>query len=80
MHEATHTSVAALTASSTPAKVTTAHFVGKRGASLSVASVTIPKVPSAPTNSLVVSHPAEDLRARRRVLMISPVGNTTVYR
>ena len=39
----------------------------------------IPRVPSAPMNNLVVSKPAEDLRARWRVLMTSPEGRTTVY-
>lgn len=61
---ATHTSVAAETAASTLSKVTTAHLVGKSGANRTVASVTIPKVPSAPMNSFVVSHPADDFRAR----------------
>lgn len=42
-------------------------------------SVIIPKVPSAPINNLVVSNPAEDLRARLRVLITSPEGSTTVY-
>lgn len=41
-------------------------------------SVTIPSVPSAPMKSLVVSKPAEDLRARRRVLITLPDGRTTV--
>lgn len=41
-------------------------------------SVTIPRVPSAPMKSFVVSNPAEDLRARLRVLMTSPDGRTTV--
>jgi hypothetical protein len=44
-----------------------------------IPSVTIPSVPSAPINSFVVSKPAEDLRERRRVLMTSPEGRTTVY-
>lgn len=43
-----------------------------------VPSVTIPKVPSAPINNLVVSNPAEDLRALCRVLITSPDGSTTV--
>ena len=30
-------------------------------------------------NSLVRSNPADDLRARRRVLITSPDGRTTVY-
>ena len=38
----------------------------------------IPNVPSAPINSFVVSHPAEDLRERRRVLITLPLGRTTV--
>ena len=42
-------------------------------------SVTIPSVPSAPMNNLVVSKPADDLRARRRVLITFPFGRTTVY-
>jgi hypothetical protein len=74
----TYISVAAPTASSTPPNPTTAHLVGNNGASLSVASVTIPSVPSAPMKSLVISGPAADLRARERVLMISPEGRTTV--
>jgi hypothetical protein len=41
-------------------------------------SVTMPSVPSAPIKSLVVSKPAEDLRARRRVLITLPEGRTTV--
>lgn len=41
-------------------------------------SVTTPKVPSAPIKSLVVSKPAADFLARLRVLMISPLGSTTV--
>jgi hypothetical protein len=41
-------------------------------------SVTIPSVPSAPIKSLVVSKPAEDLRARWRVLITFPDGRTTV--
>lgn len=43
-------------------------------------SVTIPRVPSAPMKSFVVSNPADDFRARRRVLMTSPDGSTTVYK
>jgi hypothetical protein len=74
----TYISVAAPTASSTPPNPTTAHRVGNNGANLSVASVTIPKVPSAPIKSLVISGPAADLRALERVLMISPEGRTTV--
>lgn len=42
--------------------------------------MTIPSVPSAPMKSFVVSNPVEDLRARRRVLMTSPLGSTTVCR
>lgn len=41
-------------------------------------SVIIPSVPSAPMKSLVVSKPAEDFRARRRVLITLPDGRTTV--
>ena len=76
--EKTHISVAAATASSTPPNPTTAHLVGNNGASLNVASVTIPSVPSAPMNSFVVSNPALDFRALWRVLITSPEGNTTV--
>ena len=43
-------------------------------------SVIIPSVPSAPMNSFVVSNPADDLRDRRRVLITSPDGSTTVCR
>ena len=43
-----------------------------------IPSVTIPKVPSAPMNSLVRSNPADDLRERLLVLMTSPEGSTTV--
>ena len=38
----------------------------------------IPRVPSAPMKSLVVSNPADDLRDLRRVLITSPEGKTTV--
>ena len=38
----------------------------------------MPSVPSAPMKSFVVSKPADDLRARLRVLMTSPEGSTTV--
>ena len=72
------TSVTAETAVATSGNWATATEVGSLGASRSVASVTIPRVPSAPMKSLVVSKPAEDLRARRRVLMTSPEGRTTV--
>ena len=41
-------------------------------------SVTITRVPSAPMNNLVVSKPAEDLRALLRVLITEPSGRTTV--
>lgn len=44
----------------------------------SLPSVTMPRVPSAPMNSFVVSNPADDLRDLRRVLMTSPDGRTTV--
>ena len=37
-----------------------------------------PNVPSAPMNSLVVSKPAADFRARRLVLITFPLGSTTV--
>ena len=40
----------------------------------SVASTTMPSVPSAPTYSRVRSYPALDLRARPPVLMIRPSG------
>ena len=39
----------------------------------------MPSVPSAPMNSLVTSQPADDLRERRRVLITSPFGSTTVW-
>ncbi len=42
-------------------------------------SVTIPNVPSAPINNLVVSNPAADFLARLRVLMTLPLGRTTVW-
>lgn len=74
----TYISVAAPTASSTPPNPTTAHLVGSNGASRKVASVTIPRVPSAPMNSFVISGPAADLRALERVLITSPEGRTTV--
>ena len=41
-------------------------------------SVTMPRVPSAPIKSFVVSKPADDFRARLRVLMTLPEGSTTV--
>ena len=41
-------------------------------------SVTIPRVPSAPIKSLVVSKPADDFRALRLVFITSPLGRTTV--
>ena len=44
-----------------------------------VPSVTIPRLPSAPMTSFVISMPADDLRARRRVLMTLPFGRTTVF-
>lgn len=46
---------------------------------MAVPSVTMPSVPSAPMNSLVVSKPAADFLALLRVLMASPFGRTTVY-
>ena len=55
-----------------------ATVVGTTGARRMVTSVTMPRVPSAPTNSLVVSNPADDLRARRLVFITSPEGRTTV--
>jgi hypothetical protein len=42
-------------------------------------SVTIPRLPSAPMNNLVVSNPAEDFLALLRVFITSPEGRTTVY-
>ena len=57
-----------------------ATVVGTSGARRMVTSVMIPSVPSAPTNNFVVSNPAADLRARRRVLITSPDGRTTVCR
>ena len=56
-----------------------ATVVGTTGARRMVTSVTMPSVPSAPTNSFVVSNPADDLRERRLVLITSPDGRTTVY-
>lgn len=44
-----------------------------------IPSVTMPSVPSAPIKRWVPSKPAEHFRARRRVLMTSPDGKTTVY-
>lgn len=43
-----------------------------------IPSVTIPKVPSAPMKSLVVSKPVADFLARLRVFITSPEGNTAV--
>src|SRR6266702_1866730 len=56
-----------------------ATVVGTTGARRMATSVTMPSVPSAPTNSIVVSNPADDLRERRLVLITSPDGRTTVY-
>jgi len=47
-------------------------------ANRSVASVTMPNVPSAPQNKDAKSYPALDLRARLPVLITDPSGNTTV--
>jgi hypothetical protein len=47
-------------------------------ASLSVISVTTPRVPSLPTKSPVRLYPAADLRGRRRVLITLPSASTTV--
>jgi len=55
-----------------------ATVVGRTGARRMVNSVTMPRVPSAPMNSFVVSNPADDLRDRRLVLITSPEGRTTV--
>jgi hypothetical protein len=55
-----------------------ATVVGTTGARRMVTSVTMPRVPSAPMNSLVVSNPADDLRDRRLVFITSPEGRTTV--
>lgn len=44
-----------------------------------VPSVTMPRVPSAPMKSFVVSKPVADFLALLRVLMTSPDGSTTVY-
>ena len=57
-----------------------ATVVGTTGARRMVTSVTMPSVPSAPMNNFVVSNPADDLRERRRVLITSPDGRTTVCR
>jgi len=57
-----------------------ATVVGMTGASRMVTSVTMPRVPSAPINSFVVSNPADDLRDRRLVFITSPEGRTTVCR
>jgi len=46
----------------------------------SIPSVMIPRVPSAPMNSLVTSKPADDFLDLWRVLIISPLGRTTVWR
>jgi hypothetical protein len=59
---------------------TVATVVGTTGARRMVNSVTMPRVPSAPINSLVVSNPADDLRDRRLVFITSPEGRTTVCR
>jgi hypothetical protein len=55
-----------------------ATVVGTTGARRMVTSVTMPRVPSAPMKSLVVSNPADDLRDRRLVFITSPEGRTTV--
>ena len=55
-----------------------AMVVGMNGAKRIVTSVMLPSVPSAPTNSFLVSNPAADLRARHQVLINSPDGKTTV--
>ena len=49
-----------------------AMVVGTSGARRMVTSVRMPSVPSAPTDNFVVSNPAADLRARRRVLINFP--------
>lgn len=98
------TSWTASVARCTLGKLQIATLVSSSGARRSVASVTMPSVPSAPmnlkgvghvgegqcaraqeakvrvraTDSLVVSNPAELLRALLRVLMTSPLGRTTV--
>jgi hypothetical protein len=59
---------------------TVATVVGTTGARRMVISVMMPRVPSAPINSLVVSNPADDLRDRRLVFITSPEGRTTVCR
>jgi hypothetical protein len=64
----------------TSGNLAVATVVGMRGARRMVTSVMMPSVPSAPTNNFVVSNPADDLRARRRVLITSPDGRTTVCR
>ena len=54
--------------------------VGTSGVRRMVTFVIMPSVPSAPIYNFVMSNPAADLRARRRVLITSPDGRTTVYR
>jgi hypothetical protein len=72
-------SMTAALASRTLGNRAVATVVGTRGARRMVTSVTMPRVPSAPINSFVVSNPADDLRERRLVLITSPDGRTTVY-
>jgi hypothetical protein len=63
-------------------RIVTNHDIGKSETILAYVhgpSVIIPKVPSAPMKSLVVSKPAEHFLDLRRVLITSPEGRTTVY-
>ena len=72
-------SITASLALRTSGNLAVATVVWMTGARRIVTSVTMPRVPSAPMNSFVVSNPADDLRERRLVLMTSPDGSTTVY-
>ena len=65
-------SMAALLALRTSGNRAVAMVVGTRAARRMVTSVMMPSVPSAPTNNFVVSNPAANLRARRRILITSP--------
>ena len=65
-------SMMALLALRTSGNRAVAMVVGTSGARRMVTSVRMPSVPSAPTDNFVVSNPAADLRARRRVLINSP--------
>jgi len=71
-------STTASTAFLTFGNATTPTRVGSSGARRIVTSVMMPRVPSAPINSFVMSGPAELLRERWRVLRIVPSGSTAV--